>query len=51
MKGLNSKTRTEYGIPKNVDGVVVTAVKRDSFAAKAGLKCWYRYISNISNKC
>ena len=37
MKGLNSKTRTEYGIPKNVDGVVVTAVKRDSFAAKAGL--------------
>ena len=24
-------------IPKNVNGVVVTAVKRDSFAAKAGL--------------
>ena len=37
MKGLNSKTRTAYNIPKNVDGVVVTAVKRDSFAAKAGL--------------
>merc|ERR1711991_634397 len=37
MKGLNSQTRTAYSIPKNVDGVVVTAVKRDSFAAKAGL--------------
>ena len=37
MKGLNSQTRASYNIPKNVNGVVVTAVKRDSFAAKAGL--------------
>ena len=51
MKGLNSKTRTAYNIPKNVNGVVVTAVKRDSFAAKSWIECWYCYISNISNKC
>ena len=37
MKGLNSETRTAYSVPKNVNGVVITAVKRDSFAAKAGL--------------
>ena len=37
LAGLNSDTRSKYNIPKNVTGVVVTAVKRDSFAQKAGL--------------
>ena len=49
MKGLNSETRSAYNIPKNVDGVVVTAVKRDSFAAKAGLNVGI-VISQISQK-
>ena len=49
MKGLNSETRTAYSVPKNVDGVVVTAVKRDSFAAKAGLNVG-TVISQISQK-
>ena len=35
--GLNSETRTKYNVPNNVSGVVITAVKRDSFAAGAGL--------------
>ncbi len=35
--GLNSETRAKYNIPKNISGIVVTAVKRDSFASKAGL--------------
>ena len=35
--GLTSDTRTKYNLPKNIKGVVITAVKRDSFAAKAGL--------------
>ena len=38
--GLTSETRTKYNLPKNLKGVVITAVKRDSFAAKAGLNCW-----------
>ena len=49
MKGLNTETRSAYNIPKNVDGVVVTAVKRDSFAAKAGLNVG-TVISQISQK-
>ena len=49
MKGLNSETRTSYNIPKNVSGVVVTAVKRDSFASKAGLNVG-TVISQISQK-
>ena len=35
--GLTSETRSRYNLPKNLKGVVITAVKRDSFAAKAGL--------------
>ena len=35
--GLSADTRTKYNLPKNIKGVVITAVKRDSFAAKAGL--------------
>lgn len=35
--GLNSDSRTKFGIPKSVTGVVITGVKRDSFAAQAGL--------------
>merc|ERR1711991_612570 len=49
MKGLNSQTRASYNIPKNVNGVVVTAVKRDSFAAKAGLNVG-NVISQIAQK-
>ena len=35
--GLSADSRTKYNLPKNIKGVVITAVKRDSFAAKAGL--------------
>ena len=49
LLGLNKQTRAKYNIPKNVNGVVITAVKRDSFAAKAGLKVG-SVISQIAQK-
>ena len=47
--GLTKETRTQYNLPKNLKGVVITAVKRDSFAAKAGLTVG-SVISQISQK-
>ena len=47
--GLNKKTRQQYNIGKNVSGVVISAVKRDSIAAKAGLNVGM-VISQISQK-
>ena len=47
--GLNNETRQQYSISKNVTGVVITAVKRDSFASKAGLNVG-AVISQISQK-
>ena len=35
--GLTKETRSQYNLPKNLKGVVITAVKRDSFASNAGL--------------
>ena len=35
--GLTKDTRSQYNLPKNLKGVVITAVKRDSFASRAGL--------------
>ena len=35
--GLTKDTRSQYNLPKNLKGVVITAVKRDSFASNAGL--------------
>ena len=32
--GLTKDTRSQYNLPKNLKGVVITAVKRDSFASK-----------------
>ena len=49
LLGLNKETRAKYNIPKNVKGVVITAVKRDSFAAKAGLNVG-GVISQIAQK-
>jgi serine protease Do len=49
LSGLNKETRTRYNVPKNVKGVVITAVKRDSFAAKAGLNVG-NVISQIAQK-
>ena len=49
LLGLNKETRSRFNISKNVSGVVVTAVKRDSFAAKAGLSVG-NVISQISQK-
>ena len=47
--GLNSETRAKYNVPNNVSGVVITAVKRDSFAASAGLSVG-SVISQISQQ-
>ena len=49
LLGLNKETRSKYNISKNVNGVVITAVKRDSFAAKAGLNVG-NVISQIAQK-
>ena len=49
LLGLNQNTRTKYNISENVKGVVITAVKRDSFAAKAGLNVG-NVISQIAQK-
>ena len=49
LLGLNKETRSRFNISKNVSGVVVTAVKRDSFAAKAGLSVG-NVISQIAQK-
>ncbi len=49
LLGLNKETRSRFNISKNVKGVVVTAVKRDSFAAKAGLNVG-NVISQIAQK-
>lgn len=35
--GLNADLRKKYSLPSNLKGVVITAVKRDSFASRAGL--------------
>ena len=47
--GLNKETRSKYNVPSNVSGVVITAVKRDSFAASAGLSVG-SVISQISQQ-
>ena len=49
LLGLNKETRSRFNISKNVSGVVITAVKRDSFAAKAGLSVG-NVISQIAQK-
>ena len=49
LLGLNKNTRTKYNISESVKGVVITAVKRDSFAAKAGLNVG-NVISQIAQK-
>ncbi|MFL2661444.1 MAG: DegQ family serine endoprotease [Alphaproteobacteria bacterium] len=49
LLGLNKETRAKYDIAKSVNGVVITAVKRDSFAAKAGLNVG-NVISQIAQK-
>ncbi len=49
LLGLNKETRSKYNISKNVNGVVITAVKRDSFASKAGLNVG-NVISQIAQK-
>ena len=49
LLGLNKDTRVRYNISKNVKGVVITAVKRDSFAANAGLNVG-NVISQIAQK-
>ena len=49
LLGLNKETRAKYNIAKNVNGVVITAVKRDSFAANAGLNVG-NVISQIAQK-
>ena len=49
LLGLNKNTRTKYNISESVKGVVITAVKRESFAAKAGLNVG-NVISQISQK-
>ena len=49
LLGLNKNSRTKYNIPDSVKGVVITAVKRDSFAAKAGLNVG-NVISKIAQK-
>ena len=49
LLGLNQNTRTKYNISESVKGVVITAVKRDSFAAKAGLNVG-NVISQIAQK-
>ena len=37
LMGLNKQLRTKYNVPKNIKGVVITAVKKGSLAAKSGL--------------
>ena len=49
LLGLNKNTRSKYNISESVKGVVITAVKRDSFAAKAGLNVG-NVISQIAQK-
>ncbi len=49
LLGLNKETRSRYNISKKVNGVVITAVKRDSFAAKSGLNVG-NVISQIAQK-
>ena len=49
LLGLNKETRARFNISKNITGVVVTAVKRDSFASKAGLSVG-NVISQIAQK-
>ena len=47
--GLNNDTRKRYNIPKGVSGVVITAVKRNSFSQDAGLTVG-SVISQISQR-
>ncbi len=49
LMGLNKQLRTRYNVPKNIKGVVVTAVKNNSIAAKSGLNVG-NVISLISQK-
>ena len=46
---INNATRQKYNINKNISGVVISAVKRDSIAAKSGLNVGM-VISQISQK-
>ena len=46
---MNNDTRKRYNIPKGVSGVVITAVKRNSFAQDAGLTIG-SVISQISQR-
>ena len=49
LMGLNKDTRAKYNINKKISGVVISAVKRDSIAAKAGLNVGM-VISQIAQK-
>ena len=46
---INKTTRQKYNINKDISGVVISAVKRDSTAAKSGLNVGM-VISQISQK-
>ena len=46
---INKTTRQKYNINKDISGVVISAVKRDSIAAKSGLNVGM-VISQISQK-
>ena len=49
LMGLDKNNRQKHNVPKSVSGVVITAVKRDSFASQAGLNVG-NVISQISQK-
>ena len=49
LMNINNETRKRYNLNKNVSGVVISAVKRDSIAAKSGLNVGM-VISQISQK-
>ena len=45
----SNSNKNKYNVPSNVSGIVITAVKRDSFAASAGLSVG-SVISQISQQ-
>ncbi len=49
LMAINNATRQKYNINENISGVVISAVKRDSIAAKSGLNVGM-VISQISQK-
>ena len=49
LVAINNTTREKYNINKNISGVVISAVKRDSIAAKSGLNVGM-VISQIAQK-